>query len=59
MVYVWPSTTHQLITSKTLFMKRLKFHAEIAEFIGFGIAWQYDRAALCLPFFMIEISWRK
>lgn len=40
-------------------MKRIKFHAEIAEFIGFGIAWQHDRAALCLPFLMIEISWRK
>jgi hypothetical protein len=40
-------------------MKKFKFHTEIAEFVGFGIAWQYDRIALCLPFLMIEISWKK
>lgn len=40
-------------------MKRIKFHAGITEFIGLGIAWQYNKVALCLPFFMIEISWKK
>lgn len=40
-------------------MKHLKFSIQRAGFIGLGLAWQYDRVAICVPFLMLEISWRK
>lgn len=36
-------------------MKNLKVHFSFAEFIGLGIAWQYDRVAIIFPFLMIEV----
>jgi len=40
-------------------MKNLKIKFSYAEFIGLGIAWQYDRAAIIIPFLMIEFIWKK
>lgn len=40
-------------------MKHLKFSIQGAEFIGLGLAWQHDKIAICIPFVMLEIAWRK
>lgn len=39
-------------------MKNLNFELQWASFIGFGVAWQNGRIAICIPFVMLEISWR-
>lgn len=40
-------------------MRKFSIDYAFAEFIGFGIAWQWDRVALCVPFFMFELSWKR
>tara|TARA_B100000497_G_scaffold120661_1_gene149372 strand:+ start:1476 stop:1604 length:129 start_codon:yes stop_codon:yes gene_type:complete len=41
-----------------MYKPKFSFHVTFAEFIGLGIAWQKDRAAIILPFVMFEVSWR-
>lgn len=41
-----------------MYKPKFSFHVTYAEFIGLGIAWQRDRAAIILPFVMFEVSWR-
>lgn len=40
-------------------MKRIKFHAQFAEFVGLGLAYQSGTIAVLIPFVMFEISWKK
>lgn len=40
-------------------LKHIKFSTTYASFLGFGIAWQYDRAAFILPFIMFEATYDK
>ena len=39
-------------------MRDFSFEFQWASFIGFGIAWQNGRFAICIPFVMFEVSWR-
>lgn len=40
-------------------MKKIQLNYEFTEFIGLGFAWQHNKLALCIPFTLITISWKK